>query len=394
MDKKIVQQLVEDYLQDSLSEEQEQQLLLVIQKNEDIVLDVLTAMQFEQDPAIFDTNTEKMLHSLQKVLAVDKTITPPTIKLEKSSLNKKWWWVAASVLVLFGLAVSMYLFFQPSKTIQLEIVKKDIVAPTSNRAMVTLADGSTVYLDSLENGTVAQQGNISLVKLANGQIAYQTADGQLIKEMIYNTLSNPRGSKVIDMKLSDGTRVWLNAGSIMKYPLAFVNNERSVELEGEGYFEVAKNKEKPFFVKAKQMKVKVLGTHFNISAYTDDPSNEVTLLEGAVNVESKNKNIALAPLQQAKTNVDGTVAINKNVNIDEVMAWKQDQFYFEETSLKDVMKQVERWYDVSIEIEKGVSGKKFTGKMYRNMSVSEIFKILKELDVNYKIEGKKIIVTK
>lgn len=393
MEKRDIQFLIECYLKDDLNSIQQQQLLQIIHQNEMLVLEVLNSMQQCKSFETNALNTDLMTQSLQKVLTVDKNTVASIINIQKSSNKIRWWWVAASIILFIGVSVAFYLF--PKKNNNISIVAtQDVAAPITSRATITLADGTTVYLDSLNNGTVAQQGNTKLIKLSNGQIAYQTEDGQVKQELQYNTLSNPRGSKVIDMKLSDGTRVWLNAGSVIKYPLAFIGNERPVEISGEGYFEVAKSKDKPFTVKTNQLKVQVLGTHFNITAYTDDVENKVTLLEGAVKVAAAAKQVVLAPMQQAKISFDGALNINTDVNVDEVLAWKQNQFYFEETSLKDVMKQIERWYDVQVTIDANVPNKKFTGKMYRNMNVSEIFKILEGLDVHFKIDGKKIVVTK
>lgn len=310
--------------------------------------------------------------------------------------QKKYWMAAASVLVIVFAGFMLLLQDKQVQSGQKNqpVLANDIHAPDANRATVTMADGSIVYLDSAFNGQLAMQGGTTLVKMANGQIGYKTTDqkGQ-IQEPIFNTLSNPRGSRVISISLADGSVVWLNAGSSITYPVAFVGEERRVELMGEGYFEVAKKPGKPFFVKARSIDVKVLGTHFNVNAFRDAPIMKVTLVEGAVKVQTAEGEAILKPLQQASVSSNGTVGVKNNVNIEEVLAWKEGKFYFDNISLKELMQQIERWYDVEAVFEKTVPDKRFTGKMYMNDNLSDVLKVLEVLDVHFKIEGKKIIVT-
>ena len=201
---------------------------------------------------------------------INQTETPrvPRIHL----LRRAQWWAAASIILLLSTGTYFLVFNKSEKST--EIVKKvlpnDVKAPETNRASITLANGQKVYLDSAVNGTLAMQGNVKLIKLANGQIAYQTTSGETIIEIKHNTLENPRGSKVIDMTLTDGSKVWLNAGSSLTYPVAFAGKERKVSITGEAYFEVAHNTAMPFKVSKDEMEVTVLGTHFNVNTYEDD----------------------------------------------------------------------------------------------------------------------------
>jgi transmembrane sensor len=209
-------------------------------------------------------------------------------------------WAAAAMVVL-SLGVAAYFLLNNKKTTGTAgpvatTTVQDVPAPQNNRATITLANGQTIYLDSAGNGALASEGNVQVVKLADGQIAYKGA----ASELVYNTLTNPRGSRVIDMMLSDGSRIWLNAGSSITYPVSFVGDERKVEIKGEVYFEVAPlnpkggQKKVPFIVdvadpsgSGRASKVEVLGTHFNINAYDDEPDVRVTLLEGSVRVVSR-----------------------------------------------------------------------------------------------------------
>jgi ferric-dicitrate binding protein FerR (iron transport regulator) len=198
------------------------------------------------------------------------------------------WWAAASVILVLG-AFGYFMFFNktPKENGVVKVLSNDIKAPQSNRAMITLSNGQKVYLDSAGNGALAMQGNVKLMKLAGGEIAYQQGTNQIIGEVQYNILSNPKGSKVINMLLADGSKVWLNAGSSLLYPVSFISDERKVSVTGEAYFEVAHNVSRPFIVNHGSMEVRVLGTHFNVNAFEDDDSNiKVTLLEGSVKIDN------------------------------------------------------------------------------------------------------------
>lgn len=322
-----------------------------------------------------------------------------SIGVSKPAIIKSLFWrriaVAASITIVLALG-SYFLFFNKSSK-QDEIVKtepaKDVKAPETNRAMITLADGRTVYLDSAMNGQLAVQGNIKLVKLANGQIAYQTASGEIIKELKYNTLNNPRGSKVIDMTLADGSRVWLNAGSSVTFPVAFIGNERKVSITGEAYFEVAHNTSMPFKVSKGEMEVTVLGTHFNVNAYDDENDIKVTLLEGSVKVNKGDENKLLKPGQQARITSD--IKVVSGVDIDEVMAWKNGRFQFEGAGIEEVMRQVARWYDVEVIYETKPMNQHFRGGISREVEASKLFKMLESTEaIHFRIEGKKVFVIK
>jgi ferric-dicitrate binding protein FerR (iron transport regulator) len=245
------------------------------------------------------------------------------------------------------------------------------------------------------NGTLATQGNIKVVKLDNGQIAYQTASGDASTPLsvTYNTLNNPRGSKVIDMQLSDGSHVWLNAGSSLTYPVAFVGNERKVQITGEAYFEVAHDASKPFVVSKGVTSVEVLGTHFNVNAYDDEDALRITLLEGSVKVASKGNLKVIKPGEQAV--VANGINVNKDVNVEQVMAWKNGMFKFNNTNMKQIMREIARWYDVDVEYQGDFSDLNFGGFVSRQANISELLKRFSATEqVHFKVEGRKIIVMK
>lgn len=271
-------------------------------------------------------------------------------------------------------------------------VNHDVAPPTNNKAILKLSDGTTIQLDSSGVGTLAVQNNIQVVKQADGRIAYEGKAGEQIS---YNTLSIPRGSKPMKLVLIDGSEVWLNVASSITYPTAFIGTERKVEITGEAYFEIAKNKDMPFVVKKanEDAQVRVLGTHFNVNAYDDESSMKVTLLEGAVDVFSRGSHSLLKPGQQALIG-DRAINVLKEVDLEEVMAWKNGRFYFDGADIKSVMRQVEKWYNVEVKYEAEIPYS-FVAKISRDVNASELFKILQYTElVHFKIDGNKITVMK
>jgi transmembrane sensor len=293
--------------------------------------------------------------------------------------------VAATVAaIVFGLK---QIINTGSNITQQITAKADVKAPVTNRAMITLGDGRTVYLDSAGNGQLASEAGMNLVKLGDGQIAYQ-GNTETVQ---YNTLTNPRGSKVIDITLADGSRIWLNAGSSLRYPTAFTGATRNVTIEGEGYFQVAHNDKIPFIASANGTEVKVYGTEFNLRAYKDDRELKVTLLKGSVGVTHNAQQQMLKPNEQAI--VAGNIILNQNVDTEDVIAWKDGVFTFHDQSVADIMKQAARWYDVEVVME----GNPTQGFTILNASrATPISNLLKSMEtsggVHFEINEKKIIV--
>jgi transmembrane sensor len=324
-----------------------------------------------------------------------------TVPVRQKPLIRKllnWRWAAAAVFLMVTSVALVVIVSNRNNDLansnsQLVV---DVKAPGLNKAMVTLADGRTVLLSSLDKGLLAEQANVELVKLADGRIAYQTKDGKIVSELQYNTLTNPVGSKVIDMMLADGTHVWLNAGSSLTYPVAFAGKDRRVRISGEAYFEVAHNPSKPFYVTRNNLEVRVLGTHFNVNAYDDEKDIKVTLLEGSVKVATTGKATAiiLKPGQQAvnRANTDD-VSVVLNANADQAIAWKDDKFQFQQTNIQEIMRQVARWYDVVIEYRGNTAAINFDGTLSRQVSVTELLKRFEATGlVRFEIEDNKIIV--
>ena len=302
-----------------------------------------------------------------------------------------------AVAALFvGVLVSTYFIYTANSFNQKALADKtvqpsnDIAPPTQARATLKLADGSTVYLDDHVNGTLARQGSVDITRNEMGEIIYS---GTATDAITMNTLSLPKGSKPIRLVLSDGSLVWLNAASSITYPTAFVGQERRVSISGEAYFEVSENKAMPFLVEHNELLVKVLGTHFNVNTYENEASNKVTLLSGLVNVGNGKITKQLIPGQQAS--ISKTVfSVKENIDTDEVMAWKNGQFYFGGSDIKSIMNQIERYYDVEVEFRDEVPYQ-FVAKISRDVNVSAFLQKLELTNlIHFKIEGKKIIVMK
>jgi transmembrane sensor len=348
----------------------------------------------QKDTDYWNNRFHEMLEEAKKLQPEVRKETP-VVPLYRRSAFK---WIAAAAMILIIATTAIVISKRSEKSPATEVATtNDVQAPKETRAVITLADGSKVYLDSANNGTLAQQGNTNVIKTEDGKILYNANGQQLTANSpVYNTLTNPRGSKVIDMQLSDGSHVWLNAGSSVKYPVVFVGNERKVEITGEAYFEVVHNASMPFFVSRGDVSVQVLGTHFNVNAYDDEDGVKVTLLEGSVNVTNNAGSVKIKPGQQAVVNQVNPkisrIEVQTNVDTDAVMAWKNGQFNLQSTDLAMLMRQVARWYDVDIEFKGAIPQNKFGGSLNRDLNLSTLLKALQQSGINAQLEGRKIIV--
>ncbi|NVM67292.1 hypothetical protein FHW88_005613 [Mucilaginibacter sp. SG538B] len=297
--------------------------------------------------------------------------------------------IAASLL-LVGFS---YFFFKHSN--QENIVSKTKVAakivPGGNKAMLTLADGSVIMLDSAKNGILASQNNVHIYKKQGGQLVYDASNttAGAGSAPAYNIISTPRGGQY-QVTLPDGSKVWLNAESSLKFPAHFAGNNREVQLSGEGYFEVAKDKKHPFRVSVNHMNVEVLGTHFNVMGYRDESATQTTLLEGAVKVVNGTDQQMIVPGEQASVSTGIKVA---KVRVDEVVEWKNGNFNFSHEDINAIMRKIARWYDVGIEYQGKTTTVNFVGTIPRASEISEVLNYLQLTGlVHFKIKDRRIIV--
>lgn len=404
--------LIKKHIQDELTDNERDQLAGWIRES-------------EENQKVFDELTDE--GTLQQALkdlyefkqALNNSQSVSVVSLNSSKTNWVKYMVAAAVLLAVVGIVWLYTSNRPGKQVAVTKpeTKKAIqdIAPGGNKAVLTLADGSTIILDNLHNGLIADQGTTAINKKQDGELVYNSsvqrggANSPLTTHHspAYNTVTTPRGGQY-QLTLPDGSKVWLNAASSLKFPVSFTGASRTVQLTGEAYFEVAhvtmpgSAERMPFEVEVNNgMKVQVLGTHFNIMAYLEEKETKTTLLQGKVKVvngewskvNGQNQTVVLQPGEQAQ--LAGTGAnlwVQKEANVAEAVAWKNGLFKFEHTDLKTVMRQLARWYDVQVEYAPEVPEKYFTGEISRKLNASEVLSVIEFAGVHCKIEGKKIKV--
>ncbi|HEY4651319.1 MAG TPA: FecR domain-containing protein [Pontibacter sp.] len=336
---------------------------------------------------------DKELTEQAIMMALNSSIRT-SIQPEKKPLP--WRSLAAAVALLL-LAVGGFMWFrsaqeQPRLTQAPQEQLNEPITPGGDVAILTLADGTQLALTDQENGRQWQQGEAGVLEAA-GQLIYKKDGAKGVSEH-YNTVATPRGGQY-QVVLSDGTKVWLNAASSLKFPVAFAGKDRVVELTGEAYFEVAKDKERPFRVQAKGMDIKVLGTHFNVMAYEDEHSVQATLLEGAVEVSSSGSRMLLQPGQQASLLKTAHVLVKKEVDVSDVVAWKQGLFSFNGASLPMILNQVSRWYNVDVHYQDPIANRHYTGLISRQSKIEDVLQILELTgDVTFEIKNREIHVRK
>jgi len=331
-----------------------------------------------------------------KVMKLHSSIENKVIQLPS---RFKWsikLFAAASVL-LTVISSSLFLYFHshPTKISSTVIAKpmEPMVVPGRNNAVLTLGNGTKVNLNQVPNGQISTADNTSIVKQQNGQLVYSSNENGIVAVPAYNTISTPNGGQY-KVVLSDGTMVWLNAASSLTYPTAFKGIERHVELSGEAYFEVAKNKNMPFTITANKVHIQVLGTHFNVMAYADEAAVNTTLLEGSVKLNFNDKSAILEPGQQGIILKNSANIILKNVDVADAIAWKNQYFSFRKESLQSAMRKIARWYDLDIEYLGDTKNKMLGGSVSRTQSIAELLEYLELTGiVHFKLEGRKIIVT-
>jgi transmembrane sensor len=322
---------------------------------------------------------------------ITKTIYQPTIKnIYHYTLFK-----AAAILFIAG-SLSLFLFnyyhsFKEVQKITVLHKEKRKIKPGSSKATLILSDGSVIDLAQAKTGLISANEMTTIQKSEAGAIVY-TSKTINAAPGLFNTVSVPRGG-TYQVTLPDGTLVWLNSASSLTYPIQFTGKSRSVELKGEAYFEVTKNRSKPFIVNADEMKVEVLGTHFNMKAYANDKKAQTTLVEGSVRLSSHSAHVMLVPGDQGVVSIENAQIKIGKVNINKVMAWKNGYFLFKDDSVEEIMDQIGKWYDVDIVYKGDMSNKTFGGIYSRSKDLEELLKGLELTGlIHFKIEGRRIIV--
>lgn len=367
--------------QATAEEKQELYTLLEDAENEEQIRSHI-AQLLESPKELEDISADTM----QSVMAAIFESEDHPVPVRRVHLFKKSWFRYAAAILIIALAAGTFLWQPAPRKTTPAIASIQDVNPGNSKAILTLGDGSIVTLDSAGNQVIlkgiTQQGD---------QLQYDVVENT--GTVSYNTLRTPRGGQ-FRIQLPDGTKAWLNAESSLTYPTAFPDDERNVEISGEVYFEVAKQAQAPFKVKVNNhTSIEVLGTHFNINAYRDEDYIRTTLLEGAIRINAGAEKAVLAPGQQARVSDQGIEVIS-NTDLDKTMAWKNGLFNFQDAHLKEVMRQLARWYDIDISYEGNVPDIEFGGKMSRNIKLSDVLKGLKGAGVQFRMEeGPKLIVT-
>ncbi len=312
-------------------------------------------------------------------------------------------WIGISAAASIIAVISSILFFYSKTPVPLSHTKNvSAIVPGTDKAILTLANGKKIELNETASGALASEGDALIRKMGDGQVVYERIDKDR-GTPLFNTITTPRGGQY-RLRLADGTKVILNAGSSLKYPTIFGGGNRTVELTGEGYFEVARDKEHPFIVVSGGQKVEVLGTHFNINSYKEEGAIKTTLLEGAVRLSLSRttggslkdhsnilNEVVLKPNQEASLS-------NHRFTVGQAdpaaTAWLNGKFQFNNTPLSEVMRQISRWYDIDVVYPDGIPDESLTGGINRNLSASELLGMLERMHVKAKLVGKKIIINK
>ncbi|HEY0175669.1 MAG TPA: FecR domain-containing protein [Pedobacter sp.] len=349
----------------------------------------------QQPVPVISLTAAELEHDLEEIHA----LLP---KANKVVVRQLWYKIAAAAIILITLGTGLYFYTGNDRhASQLARLHNTMIKAGGNYASLTLADGTKISLDAAVSGEVARQSGLSIEKTKSGQLVYKVKSGADLpaSATAYNTIATPKGGQY-EVDLPDGTKVWLNSASSLKFPLVFSGNRRQVNLEGEAYFEVTHNKEKPFIVNSERQQVEVLGTHFDVNTYADEPHVKTTLLEGSVKVSPvgshqavAGSSIMLKPNQQAVLDRHSLKVTASDIN--EAVAWKNGYFIFQNEDMESIMRKISRWYNVDVVFEGDFKDKKFEGSISRFKDVTEILRKFELTgSVYFKIDGRRITVMK
>ncbi|SHM03796.1 FecR family protein [Chitinophaga jiangningensis] len=382
---KTFEQLLDGYLTDTLSA-QELSTFYDMLENPDHAALLAAAIDQAAREKSFVGNVDQELGRRQSLERLQARIhaTPSSPNIHTLSPGRRWM-AAATIAVL--IAAGIYLWQNHARPANKALATRQDIAAVKGSATLTLSNGTTISLDSLHNGATVNSHGLQL-SMQNGTFSYNP-DSDTKTDITYHTISTSRGRQFI-LTLPDGSTVTLNASSQIRFPAAFPKNKREVEISGEAYFDIAKNADAPFIVSAGDVKVQVLGTSFNVKAYTDEANIATTLVSGAVRVSSPQKSIVLEPGQQSIAGSDLAV---RNVDISETIAWKEGRFEFY-GNIKDIMTQLQRWYDIStVEYQGDIAKYEVAATISRSKKLSEVLELLEKTgNIHFIIEGNKVIV--
>ena len=385
-----LQELADKWLKGAITPSEQQEFDEWFKRESDIVIDVPGAVADSEE-----AHRKYLLDRIQKSILEDG----------KPKVRRLWPRIAVAASILLCCCSVLYLVMHKHRLGTYTPVAANLITPGSSKAILILASGKRIILTGAKNGQLAQQENTIIIKTTAGQIAYVSNKSEIEigkglnavnskSEIKYDTLTIPRNGQ-FQLKLADGTEVWLNAATTIRYPEDFAGDKRQVELiSGEAYFEVVHDQSRPFSVIVKGQTVEDLGTHFNINAYDDEPVIKTTLLQGSIRIDKNGRTAALRPGQQSITKMTGNSILICDADTEEVVAWKNGYFKFDnEKTYKALCAKFLRWYDVDIQYEGAISKEEFGGKMSRYKNVSEVLEMLElTRSVHFKIAGRRITV--
>lgn len=380
---KILDQLEAAAGSGQMLNEEEEQLLAELQ---DIRLSAGVALKAEQT---FDT--DRQWAKLREQIVADEA---NPVRKQQASYRLKYW-VAAAAVILVIAAGLFYRVNTAKQDIQTVNIFKNDIAPGEEGATLTLSDGKKIVLSEAANGSLAKEYGVQISKTAGGQIIYSVAGEESSAEPKINTLTTIKG-QTYRLVLPDHSEVWLNAASSIRFPTSFsAAKERRVELKGEAYFEIAKDKNHPFIVHTADQELEVLGTHFNINGYHINGDTRTTLVEGSVSLSNREgQQIVLTPGQQGIVGKDQQMRVVA-ADLRAALAWKNGYFRFEQETIEEVMAKISRWYDIQVSFEGPISNEKFSGNISRYKNISEALNMLSYSNaVKFKVEGRRVTVMK
>jgi len=325
------------------------------------------------------------------MMAIDQIAIAGTSQ-QKTKTVFLWKKIAIAASLILCMSIGYLYYKQPEAIHQSPAATAAVndAAPGGNKAVLQLSDGSSITLTDGNSGEVAKEQDIAITKTGKGQLTYLLTDNASSAHIAYNTISTPVGGQY-QVQLPDGSKIWLNSKSSVRFPTRFTGSERKVEMTGEVYFEVAKNAKMPFHVIAGETEIKVLGTHFNVMAYQDERIKKTTLLEGSINISNQHSSQRLLPGQQAQLS-NNILEVKDKVDIERIMAWKNGVFNFKNMNIRDIMRQASRWYDIEVNFEGNASNLSYTGTISKDVNLSEMLSMLQFTGLNYQLQGKRLTI--
>lgn len=384
-----LKKLLDAFLEETISRAELQELLELISQYQGNLQELLSETDLERfiqgtsQEQHLDTATSERIHHQLLTNIRQQDLIQPSHKIHRT----RWMMSAAAILLLILAGIYFQAIHKTTpKNQELITSTRDVAPPSLNQAYIKLSDGTQIALSDLEKGAITDQGIVELEKNQHGQLIYKTIDQASKGKTGLHTVFNPKGSKLIQMRLSDGSLVWLNAGSSITYPVQFSDNQRVVAMEGEAFFEITTNPSKPFIVNNGTTAITVTGTQFNVNAYEDEEAVRISLLEGSVKINAANHTSLLKPGEQLSVG-ESSVTLTRQVDMDHVMAWKNGLFSFNQAGLRSIMRTIARWYNIEVVYEGQISDDKYEGQISMDTKLSEVLELLELNHIGYEIDN-------